>query len=162
MPQIARILEANGQYAATYRSIADAKPARRIAVVTCMDARIDVFAALGLNLGDAHVIRNAGARVTDDVIRSLALSANVLNVNTVVLMQHTGCGIEGVTDAELQAQCGGTDVDFLPIDDHEVALRKDIDTLVGTPFLKPIDSISGFVFDMRTGRIERPVLWERS
>ncbi len=70
-----------------------------------MDARIDVFAVLGLHLGEAHVIRNAGGRVTDDVLRSLALSSGVLGVDTAVVMQHTGCGLAGVSDAELR----GTD-----------------------------------------------------
>ena len=69
-----------------------------------MDARIDVFAVLGLHLGEAHVIRNAGGRVTDDVLRSLALSCGVLGVDTTVVMQHTKCGLAGVTDAELRAR----------------------------------------------------------
>src|SRR3954452_22048715 len=100
MTQIKRMLEANGAYAAARAKIADARPSRHLAVVTCMDARIDVFAVLGLHLGEAHVIRNAGGRVTDDVLRSLALSCHVLGVDTVVVMQHTKCGLAGVTDAE--------------------------------------------------------------
>ena len=71
-----------------------------------MDARIDVFAALGLHLGEAHVIRNAGGRVTDDVLRSLALSSHVLGVDTVVVMQHTKCGVAGVSDEELRRMTG--------------------------------------------------------
>ena len=102
MTQIARLLAANEGYAAARANVADPRPGRRLAVVTCMDARIDVFAVLGLHLGEAHVIRNAGGRVTDDVLRSLALSSHVLGVDTVVVMQHTKCGLAGVTDEELQ------------------------------------------------------------
>ena len=128
MTQIARLLAANDGYAAARANVADAKPSRRLAVVTCMDARIDVFAVLGLHLGEAHVIRNAGGRVTDDVLRSLALSSHVLGVDTVVVMQHTKCGLAGVTDEELRERTGA-DLGFFPIDDHAAALREDIDLL---------------------------------
>src|ERR1035437_7307650 len=101
MTEVARLLEANAGYAAARANVADPRPSRRLVIVTCMDARIEVFAALGLHLGDAHVIRNAGGRVTDDVLRSLALSCQVLGVDTAVVMQHTGCGLAGGTDEEL-------------------------------------------------------------
>ena len=93
MTEVKRLLAANEAYAAARAGVADPRPSRRLAVVTCMDARIDVFAALGLHLGEAHVIRNAGGRVTDDVLRSLTLSSHVLGVDTVVVMQHTKCGL---------------------------------------------------------------------
>src|SRR5215212_7655317 len=102
MTQIARLLDANDAYAAARANVADARPSRRLAIVTCMDARIDVFAVLGLHLGEAHVIRNAGGRITSDVLRSLALSSHVLGVDTVVVMQHTKCGLAGVADDELR------------------------------------------------------------
>src|ERR1700742_2496921 len=114
MNETDRLLSANQSYAAARARVADARPGRRLAVVTCMDARIDVFAALGLHLGDAHVIRNAGGRVTDDVLRSLALSTHVLGVDTVAVMQHTKCGLAGVTDEELQ-RLTGADLGFFPI-----------------------------------------------
>ena len=117
-----------------------------------MDARIDVFAALGLHLGEALVIRNAGGRVTDDVLRSLALSTHVLGVDTVVLMQHTKCGLAGVTDEELR-KLTGADLGFFPIDDHVGALREDIDLLASTAYLSPLKVITGFVFDVETGEI---------
>src|SRR4051812_11702227 len=98
MTEIAALLEANRRYAATRPTPADARPRRHLAVVTCMDARIDVFAVLGLQLGEAVVIRNAGGRVTQDTLRSLALACHVLGVDSVVVMQHTGCGLAGVTD----------------------------------------------------------------
>src|ERR1700677_1445957 len=126
MPQIAHLLTANQGYAAARANVADPRPSRHMAVITCMDARIDVFAALGLHLGEAHVIRNAGGRVTDDVLRSLALSSHVFGVACVVVMQHTKCGLAGVTDADLQ-RLTGADLGFYPIDDHASALREDIE-----------------------------------
>src|SRR4028119_1212283 len=116
MTQISRLLDANHSWAAARANVADPSPGRRLAVVTCMDARIDVFAVLGLHLGEAHVIRNAGGRVTDDVLRSLALSSHVLGVDSVVVMQHTKCGLAGVTDEELR-RITGAEVGFLPIAD---------------------------------------------
>ena len=141
MTPIADLLAANRGYAAARANVADPKPSRHLAVVTCMDARIDVFAVLGLHLGEAHVIRNAGGRVTDDVLRSLALSSAVLGVDTAVVMQHTKCGLAGVSDADLRARTGA-DLDFLPIADHEVALRADIERLAGTPYLSGLRTIA--------------------
>jgi carbonic anhydrase len=161
MTQIARILDANEAYAAARANVTDARPSRHLAVVTCMDARIDVFAALGLHLGEAHVIRNAGGRVTEDVLRSLALSTHVLGVDAVVVMQHTGCGLAGVHDEELQALTGA-DVHFLPIDDHAAAVREDIELLATTSYLHPLQVIAGFVFDVESGEIDDVVRWERS
>ena len=141
-------------------AVLDQRPAHRLAVVTCMDARIDVFAVLGLELGDAHVIRNAGGRLTDDVLRSLALSSSALGVDTVVVMQHTKCGLEGASEAELRARTGA-DLDFLPIADHEAALKADIERLSGTPYLSALQRIAGFVYDVESGRVEDVVRWER-
>jgi carbonic anhydrase len=106
------------------------------------------------------VIRNAGGRVTEDVLRSLALSCHVLGVDTVVVMQHTKCGLAGVTDDELR-RITGADVGFLPIDDHAAALREDVDVLAGTPYLAPLRSVAGCVFDVETGEIDDVVRWER-
>src|SRR4051794_5811833 len=160
MSEVSRLLAANDGYAAARKSV-DARPSRRLAVVTCMDARIDVFAVLGLHLGEAHVIRNAGGRVTGDVLRSLALSSHVLGVDTVVVMQHTKCGLAGVTDEELHERTGA-DLGFFPIDDHAAALREDVEVLAGTPFLGPVTSIGGFVFDVDTGVLDDVVRWERT
>lgn len=160
MTQIARLLAANEGYAAARSSVADPRPSRRLAVITCMDARIDVFAVLGLHLGEANVIRNAGGRVTDDVLRSLALATHVLGVDTVVVMQHTKCGLAGVTDEELR-NLTGAEVGFLPIDDHAAALREDIGVLQATPFLSPVQVVAGFVYDVESGEIDDVVRWER-
>ena len=125
-----------------------------------MDARIDVFAALGLHLGEAHVIRNGGGRVTDDVLRSLALSAHVLGVHTVVIMQHTKCGLVGVSDQQLRARTGAN-LGFFPIDDHAAALREDVSLLARQPYLEPVRVIAGFVFDVETGDVDDVIRWER-
>jgi carbonic anhydrase len=158
--QIRRLLEANEAYAAARSNVADPRPGRRLAVVTCMDARIDVFAVLGLHLGEAHVIRNAGGRVTDDVLRSLALSSDVLGVDTVAVMQHTKCGLAGVTNDELQ-RITGADFPFFPIDDHAAALREDIELLATKPYLERLMVIAGFVYDVESGEIDDVVRWER-
>jgi carbonic anhydrase len=160
MTQIARLLDANDGYAAARAGVADARPSRQLAIVTCMDCRIDVFAVLGLHLGEANVIRNAGGRVTEDVLRSLALAVHVLGVDTVVVMQHTKCGLAGVTDEELRALTGA-DLGFLSIDDHGAALREDIATLSAQPYLAPLRCIAGFVYDVESGKIDDVVRWER-
>jgi carbonic anhydrase len=160
MTQIPDLLAANRGYAAARANVTDPRPSRRLAVITCMDARIDVFAVLGLHLGEAHVIRNAGGRVTDDVLRSLALSSAVLGVDTAVVMQHTKCGLAGVTDEELR-QLTGSDIGFLPIADHAAALREDVDTLAHTPYLSGIWTIAGCVYDVESGALDDVVRWER-
>jgi carbonic anhydrase len=160
MTEITRLLAANEAYAGRHVAIADARPGRHLAVVTCMDARIDVFAALGLALGEAHVLRNAGGRVTEDVLRSLALSVHVLGVDTVAVMQHTRCGLAGVTDEELRERTGA-DVGFLPIHDHAEDVRADVAALAATPYLAPLRTIAGLVYDVTTGAVTEVVRWER-
>ncbi|HLX87823.1 MAG TPA: carbonic anhydrase [Acidimicrobiales bacterium] len=160
MAEIDRLLAANEAYASARAALSDARPSRRLAVLTCMDARIDVFAVLGLQLGEAHVIRNAGGRVTDDVLRSLALSTHVLGVDTVVVMQHTQCGLAGVTDEELRT-ITGADLGFFPIDDHAAALREDIATLAATPYLGVVSTVVGFVYDVETGEVADVARFER-
>ena len=157
---VGRLLAANEGYVAARAKTGSSRPGRHLAVVTCMDNRIDVYAALGLHLGDAHVIRNAGGRVTDDVLRSLALSSHVFGVDTVVVMQHTQCGLAGVTEERLR-DVTGADLGFLAFDDHAVALREDIDRLISTPYLAPLRAVVGFVYDVDTGVIEDVARWER-
>src|SRR5579875_4104776 len=160
MSEISRLLEANDGYATARAALGDPRPSRHLAVVTCMDARIDVFAVLGLHLGEVHVLRNAGGRVTEDVLRSLALSCHVLGVDTVVVMQHTRCGLAGRSDEELR-QLTGADLGFFPIHDHAAALREDLEILAGKSYLSPIETIGGFVYDVETGRLEDVVRWTR-
>jgi carbonic anhydrase len=160
MTEIDRLLDANEGYAAARANVGDARPSRHLAIVTCMDARIDVFAVLGLHLGEAHVIRNAGGRVTEDTVRSLTLSSNLLGVNTVVVMQHTQCGLAGVTDEELRKVTGAS-LGFFTIDNHVEAIRQDIEVLAGKRYLGLVKVIAGFLYDVETGKIDDVVRWER-
>src|SRR5438874_11048300 len=160
MSQVARLMAANQFYAAARASVADPRPSQRLAIVTCMDARIDVFAVLGLHLGEAHVIRNAGARVTDDTVRSLTLSCNLLGVDTVVVMQHTQCGLAGVTDEELK-KITGASLGFFTINDHVEALQSDIEVLAAKRYLAPLKVVAGFIYDVESGKIDDVVRWER-
>jgi carbonic anhydrase len=160
MTELARLLEANEGYAAARAGSADSRPRRHLAIITCMDVRIDVLAALGLHLGEAHILRNAGGRVTDDVLRSLAVSCNVLGVDTAVLMQHSKCGLSGVTNEHLQAVTGAH-LDFLPIADHADALRHDVELLAGIPYLASLEVIAGLVYNVETGRVGDLVQWVR-
>lgn len=156
MDNFERLLADNRRYTPSHRSLADARPSRRLAVVTCMDARIAVLAALGLDLGEAHVIRNAGGRVTDDVLRSLALSSHALGVDTVAVVEHTECGLTGTSEGELR-QLTGADVDFLAIADHAEALRQDVERIVSTQYLRAITHVAGFLLDTATGTLEEVV-----
>lgn len=149
--EIERLLAGNEEYVAALANLSDPRPSRRLAIVTCMDARIDVFAVFGLRLGEAHVIRNAGGRVTADVLRSLALSVHVLGVDTAVVMQHTKCGLAGVSEEELRARVGA-DIEFHAIADHGEALRADLELLLATPYLWPLTLVAGLVYDVETGR----------
>ena len=160
MTQINRLLDANEGYAEARANVQDSRPSRHLAVVTCMDARIDTFAVLGLHLGEAHVLRNAGGRMTEDMLRSLALSAHVLGVDTVVIMQHTKCGLTGVTDEELR-RLTGAELGFLPIHDHDADLREDIQLIIDTPYLAPLKTIGGFVYDVETGKLGGVIRHER-
>jgi carbonic anhydrase len=135
-----------------------AEPARRIAVVTCMDARIDVFALLGLAQGDAHVLRNAGGVVTDDVIRSLAISQRELGTKEVVLIHHTGCGLLALDDRGfrdgVEAETGvrppwATEA----FDDLDEDVRRSMARVRESPFLPRRDRVRGFVYDVETGRL---------
>jgi carbonic anhydrase len=136
----------------------DVSPSRRLAVVTCMDSRLDVFAALGLELGEAHVIRNAGGVITDDVIRSLALSQLRLGTREVLVIHHTDCGLEKVTDdsfrAELQQLSGMAPSFAIESFTHrEENLRQSIRRVRSSPFIPHGDGVRGFVYDVDTGQL---------
>ena len=154
------MLEANRGYAVDHEEVTENKPRRRLAIVTCMDARIAVFGVLGLHLGDAHVLRNAGGRVTEDVLRSLALSTHVLGVDRVLVMQHTKCGLAGVTDEQLRERTGA-DLGFFPIDDHAAALQEDVELIAATPYLDLLVEIAGAVYDVETGHVDEVVRHRR-
>ncbi|SCK24542.1 carbonic anhydrase [Streptomyces sp. WMMB 322] len=151
-----RILEANERYAADFaNSEMAASPARNVAVVTCMDARLDLYPALGLELGDCHTIRNAGGVVTDDVIRSLTISQRALGTRSVVLIHHTACGMLTITEDfrhELELEVGQRPswaVEAFPDLDQDV--RQSMERVRTSPFLLHTDDVRGFVFDVKTG-----------
>jgi len=134
-------------------------PQRRVAVVACMDARLEVMSILGLERGDCHVIRNAGGLVTDDVIRSLCLSQRALKTREIVLIHHTKCGVEGLLDAEfldgLEADTGHRP-SWTPggFQDAAASVRASIAKLTDSPFIEYDADISGFIFDVETGLLE--------
>lgn len=135
-----------------------APPAKKIAIVACMDARLDPAALLGLEAGDAHVIRNAGGVVTDDVIRSLAISQRLLGTREVMLIHHTQCGMMTFRSSELadaiQEETGvRPPFDMGAFDDLERDVRESIDRIVASPFVTHTDAVRGFVYDVETGRL---------
>jgi carbonic anhydrase len=133
-------------------------PARGVAVVACMDARLNVYGMLGLQEGDAHVIRNAGGVITDDEIRSLAISQRLLGTREIILIHHTDCGMLTFTDDELKAQIqeeAGIKPHF-PMEsfsDLEEDVRQSIARIQASPFIPNKDSVRGFVYEVQTGRL---------
>jgi len=136
----------------------DVEPQRHLAIVTCMDSRLDVFAALGLGDGEAHILRNAGGVITDDVIRSLAISQRRLGTREVMLIHHTDCGMQKITDdgfrAELQ-EATGTAPSFAieSFGDVEADVRQSILRVRRCPFLPHREVVRGFVYDVDTHRL---------
>jgi carbonic anhydrase len=134
-------------------------PARRLTILTCMDSRLDAFATLGLELGDAQILRNAGGRVTDDMVRSLTLSTNLLGVREVGVIHHTRCAIDGMTDESLSrtiTAAGGPDttaMHFFPFADLEQGLQEDIDALISCPSLAEGTVFWGAIYDVDTSRL---------
>jgi carbonic anhydrase len=151
------LLEHNRAFAGGLeRGHLDIHPAKRLAVVTCMDARFDVFAALGLQQGEAHVLRNAGGVITDDVIRSLAISQRRLGTEDVMLIHHTDCGLQKITDdgfrAELQEATGmAPSFAIESYTDVDENVRQSIARVRTSPFLLHRDRVRGFVYDVDTG-----------
>jgi len=136
----------------------DLEPARALAIVTCMDSRLNVFDALGLEEGDAHVLRNAGGVITDDMIRSLAISQRLLGTREIMLIHHTDCGMQRLTDdgfrAELQADTGeAPSFAIESFTDLDAAVRQSILRVQRSVFLPHRDSVRGFVYDVDTHRL---------
>lgn len=135
------------------------RPKTKVAIVTCMDSRLHVAQALGLALGDAHILRNAGGRVTEDMIRSLVISQQQLGTREIVVLHHTDCGAQTFTNEDFAVQLKrdlGGDVagqDFLPFTDIEESVREDIALLKQSPLIPDDVEISGAVYDVDTGRM---------
>jgi carbonic anhydrase len=154
-----QLLENNRAYSESFdKADLAMPPSKKVAVLACMDARLIPTRALGLNEGEAHVIRNAGGVVTDDAIRSLAISQNLLGTEEIVLLHHTDCGMLTFTDDELAAKLEdetGHRPDWSPhsFSDLDVDVRDSIALLRDSPFIPNKDSIRGFVYDVKTGEL---------
>jgi carbonic anhydrase len=137
-------------------------PARRVAVVACMDARLNPYGLLGLREGDAHIIRNAGGVVTEDAIRSLAISQRLLGTEEIVLIHHTDCGMLTFRDDEFRRQIQ-EDTGIKPgwaaeaFDDLEEDVRQSIERIRASPFIPRKDIVRGFVYDVKTGNLKEVV-----
>lgn len=136
----------------------DVEPQRHLAIVTCMDSRLDVFAALGLGDGEAHILRNAGGVITDDVIRSLAISQRKLGTREVMLIHHTDCGMQKITDdgfrAELQESTGvAPSFAIESFGDVDEDVRQSIRRVRSSPFLLHREVVRGFVYDVDSHRL---------
>ena len=159
MSQTDELLKNNEAYAASFdKAELPLPPARKLAVLACMDARLDPAGALGLQEGDAHVIRNAGGVVTDDEIRSLAISQNLLGTEEIVLIHHTDCGMLTFTDDEfrqkLEQETGETpEWSAHTFPDLEGNVRDSIARIKSSPFIPKKDSVRGFVYEVETGRL---------
>jgi len=157
------LLANNAQYVATFvKGHLPLPPARHVAVVACMDARLDVHELLGLDEGDAHVIRNAGGAVTDDAIRSLAISHRLLGTREVVLIHHTDCGMLTFSDGDLKAKIQA-EVGIRPpfaleaFADLDEDVRQSIARVKASPFVPHREEVRGFVYDVKTGRLREVV-----
>ena len=158
---IADELIANNQaYAERYVPDRPLPPRRQLAVVSCMDSRLDTFAMLGLEIGDAHIIRNAGGEVTDDVIRSLIVSQQLLGTIEIVVIGHNKCGLHGADPADLReraARQAGTDpdavdIDFAPFPDLNEHVATQVARLRADPYVGHVP-VHGFVYDVDSGRL---------
>ena len=152
-------LKNNETYAATFSGPLPLPPSKHVAVLACMDARLDVSRALGIAEGESHVIRNAGGVVTDDEIRSLAISQHLLGTQEIILIHHTDCGMLTFTDDQLadklQAETGQRPTwpaeSFTSLEDD---VRKSLKRITDSPFVPKKDSVRGFIFDVATGKLE--------
>jgi carbonic anhydrase len=161
--EVTALLEANERFASSFdKGDLDIPPARGVLVLTCIDARIDPAKALGLEIGDAHVVRNAGGRASDDAIRSALISSWLLGTREYVVIHHTDCGMQKFTDDALHGKIReekGVDLgdqSFLTFSDLEESVRDDVARLREHPGLPDGVNVSGYVYEVETGRL-RPV-----
>ena len=152
------LLANNQRYAEGFSGPLPLPPAKHVAVVACMDARLNVYGVLGLAEGDAHVIRNAGGVVTDDEIRSLTISQRLLGTGEIILIHHTDCGTLTFTDDEFKAGIHA-ETGIKPgwaaesFSDIEADVRQSIARIKASPFIPHTDAVRGFVFDVATGKL---------
>ena len=160
MPVRDEVLEANRDYAERFsKGDLPTPPARRFAVVTCMDARLDPAKFLGLDEGDAHVIRNAGGVVSDDALRSLVISHWLLGTQEALVIAHTGCGMLTFTNEDIHAKLAdetGADasgIDFLPFDDLDSSVRASVERVRSSELLPDSFTATGYVYDCSSGAL---------
>lgn len=153
------LLDNNAEYAREYTAAGlSPAPVKKIAILACMDARIEPARAFGLKEGDAHVVRNAGGVVTQDAIRSLAISQHLLGTEEILVIQHTDCGLSKASDDEIAGRLEAHAGQAPPFrahafDDLEQNLRESVEALKSSPFLLHTASVRGFIFDVETGRL---------
>lgn len=156
--EFARLLAENQRYTDAFdRSALTAAPLTGLAIVACMDARLDVEEALGLRTGDAHIIRNAGALASDDAIRSLIISQQLLGTDEIIVIGHTGCGLLAIDEAALRDRLGtetgqALDIEFGAFPDLEASVRAQVERLRTHPWLKRVP-IHGLIYEVETGRL---------
>jgi carbonic anhydrase len=152
------LLHANASYAGTFPGGRPKQPKLRLAIIECMDSRLDTFAALGLQIGDAHIIRNGGGLITDDVLRSLAISQRALGTQAVMIMHHTDCGMHDFDDtafrAQLTEESGVAPTWDVPgFTDIEGKVRESVAAVRNCGWILHRDDVRGFVYDVTTGQI---------
>jgi carbonic anhydrase len=153
----------NAQYASNFKGPLPMPPSKHVAVLACMDARLDVYRLLGLNEGEAHVIRNAGGVVTDDAIRSLAISQRLLGTREIILIHHTDCGMLTFTDDDFKRSIQEETRVKPPwaaeaFPDAEEDVRQSLRRIENSPFVTKHVSLRGFVFDVATGKLNEVTL----
>jgi carbonic anhydrase len=160
MAETDQMVQANEQFAKEFdQGHLPMPPARQAAVLTCMDARLHPEKFLGLEIGDAHVIRNAGGRASDDAIRSLIISSHLLGTREYLVIHHTDCGMLTFSNEDLQGklkQETGADadhIDFLPFSDLEQSVRDDVQHIEESPYMPEGIQVRGFVYDVRSGKL---------
>lgn len=158
MSAIDGLLANNERYAGAFPGPAAGRPSLGVAVVACMDARMDVYVLLGLVPGQAHVLRNAGGEVTDDMLRSLTISQHELGTTEIILIHHAQCGMQTFTNSEFKAELAAETGHkphwaSLAFTDVDADLRKSIARVKAYPFLNHTHQVRGFVFDVATGRL---------
>jgi carbonic anhydrase len=152
------LLANNTRYAESFTGPLPLPPAKHLAVVACMDARLDVYRILGLNEGEAHVIRNAGGVVTEDEIRSLTISQRLLGTTEIILIHHTDCGMLTFTDDQFKADIQ-TETGIKPpwsaeaFNDLDTDVAQSVARIKASPFIPHTDQVRGFVFDVATGKL---------
>lgn len=162
MSAIDHLLHANEKYVATVPGPRPLRPKLRLAIISCMDSRLDLFGALGLEIGDAHLMRNAGGLPTDEMLRSLAISQRALGTREVVLIHHTECGMQGFDDvsfrATLESDSGEKPTWDVPgFTDLHATMRTSLGRVRECKWIPHRDDVRGFIFDIATARMEEVV-----